>query len=106
MRRVSVISIVAVLLLGGCKSNEQKQRDVASQLQAVNDQLQKDCPKFDAKDDTGIAAALGQKATPEQKAAAEQHQREIQAKLNSPHCKEVQAKADDLYRQGLALQSQ
>lgn len=103
MRRFLVI--VAVIALAGCKSAEQKQQDIAAQLQSVNDQLQRDCPKFDEKDNTGVSAALGQTVTPEQRAASDQRKREIQARLDSPHCKELQAKADDLYKQGLGLQN-
>lgn len=103
MRRL--LPICFLLIVTGCKSNEQKQRDIAAQLQSVNDQLQKDCPKFDNQNANGISAALGRAVTSEQQAAASERQREIQAKLNSPHCKELQAKADDLYRQGIALQS-
>lgn len=100
-----LLPLCFLLTVTGCKSNEQKQRDIAAQLQAVNDQLQKDCPKFDNQNANGISAALGQAATPEQQAATTQRQQEIQAKLNSPHCKELQAKADDLYKEGLALQN-
>src|ERR1700722_17889521 len=98
MRRHLILFIIVAL--AGCKGDEQKQRDIAAQLRAVNDQLQKDCPKFDEKDNTGVSAALGQTVTPEQRAAAEQRKREIHAKLDSPHCKELQAKVDDLYKQG------
>lgn len=106
MRRTITV-VVALFALGftGCKSAEQKSQDVAAQLQAVNDQYQKDCPKFDEHDTTGVQSALGQKATPEQQAAAAQRQRDIQARLNSPHCKELKAKLDDLYRKGMGLQS-
>jgi outer membrane biogenesis lipoprotein LolB len=105
MRSVFVVPIVAVLLLEGCTTKEQRQQDLATQLRAVNDQLQEDCPKFDKQANAGIVAALGQNVTQEQKGAVEQRRRDIQAKLNSPHCNELQAKSDDLYRQGLALQS-
>jgi hypothetical protein len=103
---IPIAALLACLAFAGCKSKEQKQQELAAQTQAVNEQLQKDCPKFDEKDNTGVQAALGQRPTPAQQAAAQQRQRDIQAKLNTPHCQELQSKLDDLYKQALALQNQ
>jgi hypothetical protein len=106
MQKIAILTAVAVLALAGCKSTEQKQQDLNAELQTVTAQYNKDCPKFDEHDTTGISAALGTKPSPSQTAATAQHQQQIQANLNSPHCKELDARRDDLMRKLLGLQKQ
>lgn len=101
-----LIVAVTVLALAGCKSADQKREDLNAELQAVTTQYNKDCPKFDEHDTTGINAALGTKSSPEQTAAAAQRRQQIQANLNSPHCKDLGAKRDELMRKLLGLQKQ
>ena len=69
MQRRAILTAVAVLALAGCKSTEQKQQDLNAELQTVTTQYNKDCPKFDEHDTTGISAALGTKPSPSQTAA-------------------------------------
>jgi hypothetical protein len=52
------------------------------------------------------SAALGTKPSPSQTAATAQRQQQIQANLNSPHCKELDARRDNLMRKLLGLQKQ
>jgi hypothetical protein len=106
MQRIAILTAFAFLTLAGCKSTEQKQQDLSAELQTVTTQYNKDCPKFDEHDTTGISAALGTKPSPSQAAATAQRQQQIQANLNSPHCKELDARRDDLTRKLLGLQKQ
>ncbi len=106
MQRIAILTAFAFLTLDGCKSTEQKQQDLNAELQTVTTQYNKDCPKFDEHDTTGISAALGTKPSPSQAAATAQRQQQIQANLNSPHCKELDAKRDGLMRKLLGLQKQ
>jgi hypothetical protein len=106
MQRIAILTAVAFLTLAGCKSTEQKQQDLNAELQTVTTQYNKDCPKFDEHDTTGIGAALGTKPSPSQAAATAARQQQIQANLNSPHCKELDARRDDLTSKLLGLQKQ
>jgi outer membrane biogenesis lipoprotein LolB len=106
MQRIAILTAVAVLVLAGCKSTEQKQQDLNAELETVTAEYNKDCPKFDEHDTTGISDALGAKPSPSQAAATAQRQQQIQANLNSPHCKELDAKRDALIRKLLGLQKQ
>jgi Prokaryotic membrane lipoprotein lipid attachment site len=106
MQRITILTAVAVLALAGCKSTEQQRQDLNAELHSVAAQYNKDCPKFDENDTTGISAALGTKPSPSQTAATAQRQQKIQANLHSPHCKELDARQDDLMRKLLGLQKQ
>ncbi len=105
MQKKMIAAAVTVLVLAGCKSKEQKEQDLNNQLQTVTAQYNKDCPKFDEKDTTGISAALGDKPTPQESAAAAQRRQQIEANLNSPHCKELASEQDDITRKLLGLQN-
>ena len=106
MQNKLIAAALTVLVLAGCKSKEQKEQDLNNQMQTVTAQYNKDCPKFDEKDATGIDAALGDKPTPQQSAAAAQRRQEIEANLNSPHCKELASEQDEITRKLLGLQNQ
>ncbi|MHB1702194.1 MAG: hypothetical protein ACYCSN_19075 [Acidobacteriaceae bacterium] len=107
-KTVAVIVAIAAFIPTGCKSKEQKIEDLNAAYQTANAQYQKDCSTSPSADDgTAIlGAALGNKPSPQQQAAIDQRQREADARKNSPHCKELDNKRDDLARKMLAAQKQ
>ena len=109
MRNTVVIVVAfAALTLVGCKSKQQKQAELSAEYQTANAQYQKDCSATPSDQDANaiVGAALGSKPSPQQQAGIDQRQREAEARKNSPHCKELDAKRDDLTKQMLALQNQ
>jgi len=109
MRKAAVIIVAfSVLTLAGCKSKEQRNENLNAEYQAANAQYQKECAANPSDQDANaiVGAALGSSPTPQQQAAINQHQHEAEARKNSPHCKELDAKRDDLTKKILAAQSQ
>jgi outer membrane murein-binding lipoprotein Lpp len=105
---VAIIIAFAVLTLAGCKSKEQKNDNLNAEYQAANAQYQKECAAGPSDQDANaiVGAALGSSPSPQQQTVINQHQREAEARKNSPHCKELDAKRDDLTKKILATQSQ
>ena len=109
MRKAIVIVVAFVALtVAGCKTKQQKQADLSAEYQTANAQYQKDCSATPSDQDANaiVGAALGSKPSPQQQAAIDQRQREAEARKNSPHCKELDAKRDELTRQMLTPQNQ
>jgi len=107
MRKTVVIVVAFVVLtIAGCKSKEQRRADLSAAYQAANALYQKDCTATPSGQDANaiVGAALGSKPSPQQQAAIDQRQREAEARKNSPHCKELDAKRNDLTKQMLANQ--
>jgi outer membrane murein-binding lipoprotein Lpp len=104
--RPAVVIVIAfsVLTLAGCKSKEQKHEDLNAEYQMANAQYQKDCTATPSDQDANaiVGAALGSKSSPQQQAGIDQRQREAEARKNSPHCKELDAKRADLTKKMLA----
>ena len=107
-KAVAVIVAIAALAIAGCESKEQKNEKLSAEYQATNAQYQKECAANTSDQDANaiIGAALGSRPSPQQQAAINQHQREAEARKNSPHCKELDAKRDDLTKKILATQNQ
>ena len=104
MRNTVVIVVAFVALtLAGCKSKQQKQADLSAEYQITNAQYQKDCSATPSDQDANaiVGTAFGNKPSPQQQAGIDQRQREVEARKNSPHCKELEAKRDDLTKQML-----
>lgn len=109
MRSVVVVVIAfAALTITGCKSQLQKNSDLNAEYQAANAQYQKDCSASPSDQDANaiLGGALGSKPSPEQQAGIDQRQREAEARKNSAHCKELDAKRAELTKKMLALQGQ
>ena len=109
MRKTIVIVVAFVALtLAGCKSKQQKQADLSAEYQTANAQYQTDCSVTPSDQDANaiVGTAFGSKPSPQQQAGIDQRQREAEARKNSPHCKELDAKRDDLTKKMLALQNQ
>ncbi len=109
MRPVAAVVIAfTVFTIAGCKSKEQKNEDLKAEYQTVNAHYQKDCSTATSDQDANaiVGAALGSKPSPEQQAGIDQRQREAETLKNSPHCKELDAKRDELTKKMLALQGQ
>ena len=108
MRKAVVIVAIAALAIAGCKSKEHKNANLSAEYQATNAQYQKDCSADPSDQDEHaiVGAALGSSPAPQQQAAINQHQREAEARKNSPHCKELDTKRDDLTKKILATQNQ
>jgi outer membrane murein-binding lipoprotein Lpp len=107
MRKTFVIVVAFVALtLAGCKSKQQKQADLSAEYQTANAQYQKDCSAKTSDQDANaiVGGAFGNKPSPQQQSGIDQRQREAEALKNSPHCKELDAKRDDLTKQMLANQ--
>ena len=107
-KTIAVIVAIATLAIAGCESKEQKNEKLSAKYQAANTQYQKECAAGPSDQDSNaiVGAALGSRPSPQQQAAINQHQREAEARKNSPHCKELDAKRDDLTKKILAAQSQ
>jgi hypothetical protein len=107
-RAIAIIVAFVALTFAGCKSKQQKQADLSAEYQTVNTQYQKDCSATPSDQDANaiVGTAFGNKPTPQQQAAIDQRQREAEARKNSPHCKELDAKRDDLTKQMLSPQNQ
>jgi outer membrane murein-binding lipoprotein Lpp len=107
-KAIAIVVTLAALTLAGCKSKQQKQADLSAEYQAANAQYQKDCSVTPSDQDANaiVGTAFGSKPSPEQQAGIDQRQREAEARKNSSHCKELDAKRDDLTKQMLALQNQ
>ena len=109
MRKTIAIVVTLVhLILAGCKNKQQKQADLSAEYQIANALYQKDCAAAPSDQDANaiVGTAFGSKPSPQQQAEIDQRQREAEARKNSPHCKELDAKRDDLTKQMLALQNQ
>ena len=107
MRRAIVIVVAFVALtVAGCKSKQQKQADLSAEYRTANAQYQKDCSAKTSDQDANaiVGGAFGNKPSPQQQAGIDQRQREAEARKNSPHCKELEAKRDDLTKQMLTNQ--
>src|ERR1039458_5651281 len=107
MRRAIVIVVAFVALtVAGCKSKQQKQADLSAEYHRANAQYQLAYSVRPSDQDANavVGAALGSKPSPEQQAGIDQRQREAEARKNSPHCKELDAKRDDLTKQMLTNQ--
>src|ERR1035441_807230 len=102
-KAVAAVVTFSVLTFAGCKSQEQKHADLSAEYQTANAQYQKDCSATPSDQDANaiVGAALGSKPSPQQQSAIDQRQREAEARRNSPHCKELDAKRDDLTKQML-----
>ena len=107
-KTVAVIVAIAALAIAGCESKEQRNEKLSAEYQAANAQYQKECAANPSDQDANaiVGAALGSSPSPQQQAAINQHQHEAEARINSPHCKELDAKRDDLTKKILAAQSQ
>jgi outer membrane murein-binding lipoprotein Lpp len=107
-KTVAVIVAIAALAIAGCESKEQKSEKLSAEYLAANAQYQKNCSAYPSDQDANaiVGAALGSSPSPQQQTAINQHQREAEARKNSPHCKELDAKRDDLTKKILATQSQ
>jgi hypothetical protein len=108
MRPVPAVLIVFALLIStGCESKQQKSAALNAEYQTVNAQYQKECSASPSDQDANaiLGGGLGSKPSAEQQAGIDQRQREAEARKNSPHCKELDAKRDDLTKKMLALQS-
>jgi outer membrane murein-binding lipoprotein Lpp len=107
-KAVAAVVTFAVLTFAGCKSQEQKHAELSAEYQTANAQYQKDCSATPSDQDANaiVGAALGSKPSPQQQAGIDQRQREAEARKNSPHCKELDAKRDDLTKKMLTQQSQ
>ena len=107
-KAVVVIVAIAALAIAGCESKEQRNEKLNADYQAANTQYQKDCSAHPSDQDANaiVGAALGSSPSPQKQAAINQHQREAEARKNSPHCKELDAKRDDLTKKILATQNQ
>jgi hypothetical protein len=108
MRKANIAVALFVLMIAGCKSKEQRQADLSSQYEAANALYQKDCSVEPSDQDANaiVGAALGGKPSPEQQAAINQRQHEAEVRKNSPHCKELDDKRNDLTKQMLMPQNQ
>jgi outer membrane murein-binding lipoprotein Lpp len=107
-KAVAAVVTFAMLTFAGCKSQEQKHADLSAEYQTANAQYQKDCSATTSDQDANaiVGAALGSKPSPQQQAGIDQRQREAEARKNSSHCKELDAKRDDLTKKMLTQQSQ
>ena len=108
MRNTTAVFVaIAALAIAGCESKEQRNETLSAEYQAADAQYQKVCAANISDQDGNaiIGAALGSSPSPQQKAAINQHQREAEARTNSPHCKELDAKRDDLTKKILATQN-
>ena len=104
MRPAVVIVIAfAALAMSGCKSKEQKSQDLSAAYQAANAQYQKDCSASTSDQDGAaiVGSAFGNKPSPQQQAGINQRQRDAEARKNSPHCKELETKRDDITKKML-----
>jgi outer membrane murein-binding lipoprotein Lpp len=106
-KAVAAVVTSAVLTFAGCKSQEQKHADLSAKYQTANAQYQKDCSATTSDQDANaiIGGAFGNKPSPQQQSAIDQRQRDAEARKNSPHCKELDAKRDDLTKKMLATQN-
>ena len=107
-KAVAAVVTFAVLTFAGCKSQEQKHAELSAAYQTANAQYQKDCSATPSDQDANaiVGASLGSKPSPQQQSGIDQRQREAEARKNSPHCKELDAKRDDLTKKMLTQQSQ
>ena len=107
-KAIAIVVTLAALTLAGCKSKQQKQADLSAEYQTANAQYQKDCSAKTSDQDANaiIGGAFGNKPSPQQQAAIDQRQREAVARKNSPNCKELDAKRDDLTKQMLTPPNQ
>jgi outer membrane murein-binding lipoprotein Lpp len=108
MRKTAIAIAFVSLMLAGCKSTQQKQADLSAEYQTVNAQYQKDCSATPSDQDSNamVGTAFGSKPSPQQQAAIDQRQRDAEARKNSPHCKDLDAKRDDLTKKMLTQQNQ
>jgi outer membrane murein-binding lipoprotein Lpp len=109
MRKTIVIVVAFIALtFAGCKSKEQTRADLSAAYQTANAQYQKDCSASPSDQDANVivGAALGSKPSPQQQTGIDQRQHEAEARKNSSHCEELDAKRDELTKQMLAAQNQ
>jgi outer membrane murein-binding lipoprotein Lpp len=107
-KAVAAVVTFAVLMFAGCKSQEQRHADLSAEYRTANTQYQKDCSATTSDQDANaiIGGAFGNKPSPQQQSAIDQRQREAEARRNSPHCKELNAKRDELTKQMLTPPNQ
>jgi outer membrane murein-binding lipoprotein Lpp len=100
---VAIVIAFAALTIAGCQSKQQKREDLSAEYQGINTQYQKDCTATVSDQDANavVGAALGGKTSPQQQVGIDQRQREAEARKSSPHCKELEAKRDDLTKKML-----
>ena len=105
-KAIVIVATFAALTLAGCKSKQQKQADLSAEYQTANAQYQKDCSAKTSDQDANaiVGGAFGNKPSPQQQSGIDQRQREAEALKSSPHCKELDAKRNDLTKQMLANQ--
>ena len=98
MRKTAIAIALVALTLAGCKSKQQKIQDLSVAYQTANASYQKDCSTSPSDQDAKaiVGSAFGNKPSPQQQAGIDQRQHEAEARKNSPHCKELEAKRDDL----------
>ena len=104
MRQALVIVVAfAALVLSGCKSKEQKSQDLTAAYQVSNAAYQKDCSASTSDQDGKaiVGSAFGNTPSPQQQAVIDQHQRDVEARKSSPHCKELEAQRDDITKKML-----
>ena len=96
-----IIFAFAALMLSGCKSK--KTQDLTAAYQAANAAYQKDCSASTSDQDGKaiVGSAFGNKPSPQEQAAIDQHQRDAEARKSSPHCKELEAQRDDITKKML-----
>jgi hypothetical protein len=106
--RIAIVIVVAfvALTVAGCKTKQQKQADLSAEYQTANAQYQKDCSATPSDQDANaiVGGAFGNKPSPQQQSGIDQRQREAEALKSSPHCKELDAKRNDLTKQMLTNQ--
>jgi outer membrane murein-binding lipoprotein Lpp len=107
-KAVAVIVAIAALAIAGCESKGQKNDKLNAEYQAANTQYQKECAANPSDQDANaiVGTALGSSPSPQQQAAINQRQHDAEVRKNSPHCKELDAKRDDLTKKILATQNQ
>jgi outer membrane murein-binding lipoprotein Lpp len=105
-KAIAIVVTLVALTLAGCKSKQQKQADLSAEYQTANAQYQKDCSAKTSDQDANaiVGGAFGNKPSPQQQSGIDQRQREAEALKSSPHCKELDAKRNDLTKQMLANQ--
>jgi outer membrane murein-binding lipoprotein Lpp len=108
MRKAVIAIAFAGFMLAGCKSQEQKHADLSTEYQTANAQYQKDCSAAPSDQDANaiVGTAFGSKPSPQQQAGIDQRQHEAETRKNSAHCKELDAKRDDLTKQMLTPPNQ
>ena len=105
-KAIAIVVAFVALTLAGCKNKQQKQADLRAEYQTTNAQYQKDCSAKTSDQDANaiVGGAFGNKPSPQQQSGIDQRQHEVEALKSSFHCKELEAKRDDLTKQMLTNQ--